>query len=313
MNWFTSYQDFSMLLVIPLMVTTALDLKKNWPSVWDDELTDKDRQILLRSALFLLMPVAVFLHELGHAWATIVCGGQVAKFHYGILWGYVVPSGTFTELQLLLIYLAGNVVEVVLGLLVLCLVPLVSSPPLISLLVYFGLWTVAATIIFYPALSLVGMYGDWIAIYTSPLTGPKVLVASLHLMLVGLMAYLVYGKAPRLWYVRRTERAWNKAYLELMARIKEHDDPEDYLRLAWLYYDAGLNAEAQQFVTKFVSRSSHTAESKLLQGLLLFTQGKTEQALGLLQEITGDEELSPGMITRRDAVLALLRKTGREK
>src|SRR5579883_2856315 len=118
-NWFSSFQDFSMLLVIPLMVTTAIELKKNWRSVWDDDLSDQDRQILLRTALFILMPIAVFLHELGHAWATVAYGGQVAKFHYGILWGYVVPEGTFTELQLLLIYLAGNAIEVVLGLLVL--------------------------------------------------------------------------------------------------------------------------------------------------------------------------------------------------
>src|SRR6516165_5035174 len=137
MNWFTSYQDLLMLLVVPLMVITAIDLKKNWRSVWDDSLTDKDRQILLRSAMFLLMPVAVFFHELGHAWAIVACGGQVEKFHYGILWGYVVPSGNFTDLQLLLISLAGNVVVVVLGLLALCLVPLASSPALTALLVYF--------------------------------------------------------------------------------------------------------------------------------------------------------------------------------
>lgn len=295
------------------MVTTVIELKKNWRSVWDSQLTDQDRQILLRTALFVLMPMAVFLHELGHALATIACGGQVAKFHYGILWGYVVPEGTFTEGQLLFIYLAGNTIEVALGLLVLCLVPLASSPALICLLVYFGLWTVAATIIFYPALSLVGMYGDWIAIYTSPLVGPKMLIATVHLILVGLMAYLVYGKKPRLWYVRKTDPEWNKAYIALMAHLREQDDPEDYLHLAWLFYDGGLNGEAQQFVTKFVSRSSHTTESKLLQALLSLSQGKTDRALTLLQEITRDEDLSSGMIARRDAALALLAKSRRQK
>jgi hypothetical protein len=313
MNWFTSYQDLSIVLVIPLMVATAIDLRKNWSSVWDEKLTSKDRQILLRCALFLIMPGAVLLHELGHAWATIACGGRVSEFHYGILWGYVVPSGSFTDLQLLYIYLAGNAIEILLGLLVLCLLPFVRSPSLTALLTYFGLWTLGATIVFYPALSLVGMYGDWIAIYTSPLVGMKVLVGLIHLLLVGFLAFLVYGEMPRLWFMRRTDSDWDKAYSELMAGMKEREDPQDYLRLAWLYYDAGLNAKAQQFVTKFALRSSHNAESKLLEALLALNRGKTEEAIATLEEITQDEVLTPDIASRRDAVLAVLRKARAKK
>jgi hypothetical protein len=313
MNWFTSFQDFSMVLTIPLMVATVIDLRKNWSAIWDDNLTSKDRQILLRCALFLLMPIAVFLHELGHAWATVSFGGQVAEFHYGIIWGYVVPSGTFTDGQLLFIYLAGNLVELILGLFVLCLVPLSRKPPLTLLMTYFGLWTVAATIVFYPALSLVGMYGDWIAIYRTPLVSVKIVIGAIHLLLIALLAFLVYSHPVRIWFVKKTDPLWADAYSQLIARIKDNDDPEDYLRLAWLFYECGLNSQAQQFVTKFVSRSSHNSESKLLQGLLSLSQGKTEQALATLEEIKADEVLAPAMASRRDAVLELLRTANAKK
>lgn len=312
MNWF-SYQDLLIVIMVPLMVATAIELKKNWASVWDSKLTESDRQILLKCALFLLMPAAVFLHELGHAFATIAFGGRVTEFHYGILWGYVVPAGSFNNAQILIIYLAGNVVELLLGLAVLCLAPFMRSAAVCVLFIYFGLWAVAGTIVFYPALSLVGMYGDWIAIYTSPLFNYKVIIGTVHFLLVALLLYLVYGKGPRIWFVRKIDPEWGAAYKELTSRIKKQNNAEDYLGLAWLFYEAGLSSYAQQFVTKFVSRSSHNAESKLLEGLLLQSQGKFQQAIGVLQKITADEDLPLALIARRDAALQQCREACGEK
>src|ERR1700722_20633005 len=113
----SQYQDYLLILVLPLTLISIVEALKNWVTVWDIYVTWTDRSILLRFAMFVLMPIIVFLHECGHAAAILWFGGTIAEFHYGLLWGYVRPNGLFTPEQILIIYLAGNVVEVICGVL----------------------------------------------------------------------------------------------------------------------------------------------------------------------------------------------------
>jgi hypothetical protein len=204
MNPLLRFQDWYCLLIVPIMVVTIIELAKNWQSVWDNQVTKKDREILMKTAMFLLLPIAVFFHELGHAWATLQFGGTIKEFHYGILWGYVIPDGDFSLLQLLIIYLAGNIVELVIGILALIASCLVTSAPFIILLTYFGLWCVGGTIILYPALSFTGMYGDWIAIYSIPLKQWTNMILIVHISLVSLLLVGIYNKSVKGWYASRT-------------------------------------------------------------------------------------------------------------
>lgn len=185
------------------MVSTLFNLVKNWQSVWDDEVTSQDREILMKTALFLLLPIAVLFHELGHAWATLHFGGTVAEFHYQILGGYVVPDGSFTLPQILIIYLAGNLVELLIGIVSIVASCIVTSPALITLLTYFGLLAIGGTIILYPALSFTGMYGDWIAIYSSPLKQWTDTILCIHISLALLFIGALYSKSVKRWYSAR--------------------------------------------------------------------------------------------------------------
>ncbi len=203
MNPLLRSQDWYCWLIVPLMVVTVIDLFKNWRSIWDAEVTNRDRAILMKTAMFLLLPIAVFFHELGHAWATLKFGGTIAEFHYGILWGYVIPDGVFTLPQILIIYLAGNIVELVIGIVAIVASCIVSSPPMITLLTYFGLLSIGGTIILYPALSFTGMYGDWIAIYSSPLKQWTDTILAIHISLVLLLLGAMYSKATKRWYASR--------------------------------------------------------------------------------------------------------------
>jgi len=309
MSWFVKSQDLLIIFIVPLMVATFVDIKRNWSALWDDNVTKQDRELLMRFTIFLLLPIAVFLHELGHALATVSFGGKIAEFHYGILWGYVVPQGSFSPLEILGIYLAGNLVEVLIGLLALLLTLFVRSPAAVTVLTYFGLWTIGATLVLYPALSIAGMYGDWSAIYTSPLTSCKLIIAIVHLLLISLLGLAIYGKASRLWFVRRTDPVWDHAYCQLTQQLTNSGEPKDYLSLAWLFFEAGLYAHAQQFVNKFLSLSSSNSESGLLQGLLLQSQGKIEQARTILDEVVANEHLSPSLAARAAEALAQLKTT----
>lgn len=182
------------------MVLTLFQLVRNWRSIFDDQVSPNDREILMRTAMFILLPIAVFFHELGHAWATLHFGGTVKTFHYALLWGYVVPEGTFSQMQILSIYLAGNLIELIIGFLALIASCLVTSPALITLMTYFGVWCVGGTIILYPALSLSGMYGDWSAIYSCPLKEWTTNILVIHLILVVLLLGTLYNPAVKRWY-----------------------------------------------------------------------------------------------------------------
>src|SRR4030095_14629755 len=161
--------DFLNLLYLPLMVLTGMDARKNWSSICDAELTSRDCQILQKMVLFWLIPVVVLCHELGHVAAIKLFGGEVAEFHYALFWGYVVPRGAFTAVQLVWAFLAGSLVQVLIGLAALAAAVVVSSPPVVALLIYLGLWSIGGTVVVYALLSLTGLYGDWVAIYNAPL------------------------------------------------------------------------------------------------------------------------------------------------
>jgi hypothetical protein len=308
MNWFLRSQDFLIVVIVPLMVLTANNLIKNWKSVWDDNLTRKDQDLLMRTTVFLLLPIAVLLHETGHAVATTALGGRVVEFHYGLLWGFVVPEGNFTPVQTLLIYLSGNVVEIVIGLISLLASLCVTAPALITVLTYFGFWTIGSTIVLYPALSLAGMYGDWSAIYATPLTDWKVAIGGLHVLLVAGLAYCLYSESVRLRFVRRTNLTWDRAYCAVNARLASEPNGEDYLRLAWLFFEVGLTSLAQQIVTKHNLLAQNNADARFLQGLLWLTGRKMEQAAFTFEELLKNDQLSPDLAGRIEKALELCRQ-----
>ena len=85
--FFSSSQDFLIIIVLPLMVMTLRSAWIERQTLWDANVTARDRDLLMRITMFVLMPIVVFLHECGHAAAILQFGGKIAKFHYGILWG----------------------------------------------------------------------------------------------------------------------------------------------------------------------------------------------------------------------------------
>jgi len=48
-----------MWLMIPIMVYTAILLKKNWPSIIDENLTAVDRHVLKQGGMLLVLPAVV--------------------------------------------------------------------------------------------------------------------------------------------------------------------------------------------------------------------------------------------------------------
>lgn len=137
----------------------------NWSAFWDDTVTAEDRQLADAIAVFLLVPIGVFFHEVGHAIATLQMGGTVDEFQWRIFWGYVIPGGVFTPPQWWWLALSGNLVSILMGAMALPLVRLTRRLILQLILFTFGRVQLIYALVLYPFISIVGRQGDWVLIY----------------------------------------------------------------------------------------------------------------------------------------------------
>jgi hypothetical protein len=268
------------LLAIPLCVITIISAIKTWPALWDDQLTTSEKRLLLRIALVVLLPIVVLLHECGHAAATLLFGGEVAEFHYGFLWGEVVSRGNFSDWQNLWITLAGNIVQIDCGLVALLIAFFSKSPPLVALCVYVAFFSIAGTLVFYAGLSLISIYGDWIAIYTSPLKSAISVIAFLHLLSVALIVWSLISPKTSLWFARKTNPYMVDEERRLLESLDHEPRPsaKSLLKIGWFYFQHDLPRMAETYVFK-VNRIEHdNPENQLLEGWIRFAAADWRKA-----------------------------------
>jgi len=166
-------------------ISTAI---KNWRAFTDDQLTAPDRRLANELAFFVLIPIGVLFHELGHAAATYQVGGRVdwlnGGFHYALFYGYVIPLGRFTALQDWWIALSGNLVSIVYGFLPLIFLRFAKPVWLKYMLLAFARIQLGWSLVGYPLITFAGFEGDWTTIYfTSPLLGIPVFVSQAALVI----------------------------------------------------------------------------------------------------------------------------------
>jgi hypothetical protein len=163
--------------------------------IFDNTFTPYDRSMLGQAAFFVLLPLSVALHELGHAVCIWLMGGTVLDFGFYFFSGYVSydPRG-FSDVQQTLIAFAGTFVNLVLIVTALAVVFLKKPPlraPWNELLLQFVFISGINALIFYPAMDvLLGMSGDWTQMYQS---GVPWLTAVIVAVQVGFIAVGWWG------------------------------------------------------------------------------------------------------------------------
>lgn len=293
--------DFLNLLFVPLMWLTAREVKDNWSSLWDDELTGHDRYLLQRIVIFFLIPIVVFCHELGHVLAIKLFGGRVVEFHYAFVWGYVIPGGMFNAYELVWLYLAGNLVQISIGLIALCCALKLKSPPLVALLTYLMLWSIGGTTIIYALLSFTGLYGDWLNIYAIPLSPFSYLIAFVHLLLVAFIIWCLYAEKAKQWFVTRTNPNWLAEHNLLLSQIKREYTATNLVNLAWSFYRVGLAKQAWQYAILAESICAQPADTLMLKGAIRYRQRKFKAAEAQFKAL-----LTAGKPTLDERVKALI-------
>lgn len=146
---------------------TLFLLLRRWRPFWDDDFTGEDRRLATQSAVFVLPPLVVLLHELGHLVAARLVGGHVLGFHYGLIEGAVSVAGGLSDARFWWVALAGNLAGGLsaMGMAVVGARAVRLPRALRHLLLLGGMLEVGFHLVIYPLLSLTGRFGDWVVIY----------------------------------------------------------------------------------------------------------------------------------------------------
>jgi len=180
---FTAFDLISIFYCV-IAIGVIRRLIKNWKPFWDDVITPFDTRLVTEVSFFILIPIGVLLHELGHAVATWQFGGTVVDFEWRIFWGYIIPEGDFTTVQRWWISFSGNLVSILIGIIPLFLIGRVRKPIIKELLLYFARLELIFSLIVYPIFSFVGFGGDWVRIYNFSVKPYAQITLALHILLL---------------------------------------------------------------------------------------------------------------------------------
>jgi len=194
--------------VIGLRVIYALFT--SWRATWDRTFTPADRNLVDQAAFFVLVPVSVALHELGHATAIWSMGGDVAGYGYYGFAGYVsYYPWQFSVVQQTFIASAGSLVNLALCLLAIGVV-FFWKPPLRAavneLLLQFAFISGLNAFVVYPVLDLFsGLNGDWRQMYDSGVPWLTAIIVTVQAATLGLGYWLATNPRMKASAARLTD------------------------------------------------------------------------------------------------------------
>ena len=196
---------------------------RSWRSLWDATFTPGDRLLVTQAAFFLLVPIAVALHELGHAVAIWSFGGRVTDFGYYLYAGYVGYREPFTATQQTLVAAAGSAVN-----LLLCAAALLGAlakrppfrAPVNELLVQFALISGVNAFVVYPLLDFsTGLQGgDFHQMYRFDAPVASTIILIVHLAVLGFGVWAIRSTSFRARVNAATERTAQPATRQIVRR-----------------------------------------------------------------------------------------------
>lgn len=212
-------------------VRVVAQLIKNWRATFDRQFTEADHSLVDQSAFFVLVPISVALHELGHAIAIWSFGGDVVGWGYYAFAGFVsyLPA-QFSAAERIVIAAAGTIVNLLLAAGAVGLV-FGRRPPMRAafneLLLQFTLLSLLNALVVYPVLDLFSnLNGDWSQMYRGGVPALSVIIGVVHVGVLGAIAWGWRSPGPRQRLARLTETTGGTRRLRLDGHRRGSDAPD---------------------------------------------------------------------------------------
>lgn len=207
--------DFGAFSIISLIyvligVRVIAQIARAWHSTWDRNFTLADRHLVDQAAFFILIPISVALHELGHAVAVWSFGREVVEYGFYGFAGYVayIPFG-LSDVQQTVIAAAGSIVNLLLCVIGLAIV-LFKRPPMRAafneLLIQFVLISGINAFILYPVLDMLsGLNGDWRQMYYSGVPWLSAIIIAAQILILAAGYWIITDSGMRARFARLTD------------------------------------------------------------------------------------------------------------
>ena len=182
------------LFYVILGVRVIFQLARNFRQTFDLTFTHDDRMLVDQAAFFVLLPIAVALHEVGHAIAIRLFGGEVLDWGFYGFAGYVAyDPREFTDAQQVVVAAAGTAVNLLLAALALAFVFLKRPPSRAAvnqLLIQFTWISLLNALVVYPALDIVsGLNGDWTQMYSFSVPTLSLAILVIHVLVLAALLW----------------------------------------------------------------------------------------------------------------------------
>lgn len=267
----SSLSNILSLLYMFRSVQLVWQIGRNWTETRQEPLTRAKQHLAEQSAFFISVPLSVLVHELFHALAIWLFGGQVVEFAYRVFWGYVVPAGDFTPAQEWFIALSGTLGSLLFGV----SIWLVLRHNASRTLRYFGLrsfrFQIYFSLLYYPLISLVLPIGDWRIIYSFRETPwLSIGTAAIH---AGLL--FVFWRTDRQgWFeMPAFETAAEQAKFEQLERMADAGDPQAKLQTIDILRYGGAEHQTRRQLESFLTKYPNSADGVLLMAMLSSANG----------------------------------------
>jgi tetratricopeptide (TPR) repeat protein len=223
------------------LLGTLFMVARRWRSLWDADFTADDRRLATQCGVFVVPPVVVLIHELGHILGARMAGGRVLGFHYGLIEGSVTVAGGLSDAAFWWVALSGNLAGAGLGLALAVIGARRERLPraLRRILIFGGLLQVGFQLVMYPLISLSARFGDWISIYDFAAT-PALSSITAVAHAVALVAAWRWWRGPlrRLLFDIDHGTGGDVARLEAAMAAAPHD-PQPAMELGLVYARTG--------------------------------------------------------------------------
>jgi hypothetical protein len=177
------------LFYVILGVRVVYQLVRNYRQTFDRNFTHEDRMLVDQAAFFVLLPISVALHELGHAIAIWLFGGHVLDWGFYGFAGYVAfDPFEFTDAQQIVVAAAGTIVNLLLAAMAVGVVFLKRPPfraAVNELLIQFTWISLLNALVVYPVLDIAsGLEGDWTQMYSFTVPSLSLTILVLHILVL---------------------------------------------------------------------------------------------------------------------------------